>query len=57
MSWTERDIPDPSGLETDAWLATLDPGSSQVSHDDALPALDATRDEPETRPGRATEGR
>ncbi|SET74871.1 hypothetical protein SAMN04488546_3538 [Geodermatophilus poikilotrophus] len=52
MPWTERDIPDPTGRATDAWLATLGTDSAQVSHDDALAALDAVRDESETRPGR-----
>ncbi len=36
---------------TDAWLASLDSGSSQVSHDDALAALDAAREERVTRHG------
>ncbi|MGR7024745.1 type II toxin-antitoxin system CcdA family antitoxin [Geodermatophilus sp. URMC 62] len=36
---------------TDAWLATLDPAPLLVSHDDALAALDATREEPATRHG------
>ena len=40
-----------SGRTTDAWLASLDPAPSQVSHDDALAALDAARDEPATRHG------
>ncbi len=57
MAWTERDIPDLTGRTTDAWLATLDAGSSQVSHDDALAALDAARGEPGMRPGRPTEER
>ena len=52
MAWTERDVPDPTGRATDAWLATLGTDSAQVSHDDALAALDTVRDEPETRPGR-----
>jgi len=52
MPWTERDIPDPTGRATDAWLTTLDTDSAQVSHDDALAALDAVRDEPEVGPGR-----
>ena len=51
-AWTERDVPDPTGRATDAWLATLGTDSAQVSHDDALAALDAVRDESETRPGR-----
>jgi hypothetical protein len=57
MAWTERDIPDLSGRTTDAWLASLDTDSAHVSHDDVLAALDAARDEPETRPGRSTEER
>jgi post-segregation antitoxin (ccd killing protein) len=40
-----------AGRTTDAWLATLDPAPAQVSHDDALAALDAARDEPATRHG------
>ncbi|WP_448610964.1 type II toxin-antitoxin system CcdA family antitoxin [Geodermatophilus sp. URMC 60] len=36
---------------TDAWLATLDPAPSQVSHDEALAAVDAAREEPATRHG------
>lgn len=40
-----------AGRTTDAWLASLDPGSPQVSHDDALAALDAAREEPATRHG------
>jgi post-segregation antitoxin (ccd killing protein) len=40
-----------AGRTTDAWLATLDPSSVQVSHDDALAALEAARDEPSTRHG------
>lgn len=40
-----------AGRTTDAWLATLDPGPSPVSHDDALAALDAAREEPPTRHG------
>jgi hypothetical protein len=54
MAWTERDIPDPTGRTTDAWLATLGTESAHVSHDDVLAALDAARDEPEMRPGRPT---
>ena len=57
MAWTERDVPDPTGRATDAWSATLGTDSAQVSHDDALAALDAVRDEPEMRPGRPTEER
>jgi post-segregation antitoxin (ccd killing protein) len=40
-----------AGRTTDAWLASLEPAPSQVSHDDALAALDASRDEPATRHG------
>ena len=40
-----------AGRTTDAWLATLDPGPAPLSHDDALAALDAVRDEPTTRHG------
>lgn len=40
-----------AGRTTDAWLATLDPRSAQISHEDALAALDAARDEPATRHG------
>ena len=40
-----------AGRTTDAWLATLDPAPSQVSHTEALAALDATREEPATRHG------
>ena len=40
-----------AGRTTDAWLATLDPPSVQVCHDDALAAIDAARDEPSTRHG------
>ncbi len=57
MAWTERDIPDPIGRTTDAWLALLGTDAAQVSHDDAIAALDAVRDEPEMRPGRRTEKR
>ncbi len=57
MAWTERDIPDPTGRATDAWLATLDTDSTHVSHDDVLAALDAARDDSETRLGRPTEKR
>ncbi len=39
------------GRTTDAWLASLDVGSSQVSPDDALAALEAAREEPATRHG------
>jgi hypothetical protein len=51
MAWTERDIPDLSGRTTDAWLATLGTDSAHVSHDDVLAALDAAREERETRHG------
>ena len=57
MAWTERDIPDLSGQTTDAWLATLGTDSAHVPHDDVLAALDAARDEPETRLGRPAEER
>ena len=40
-----------AGRTTDAWLATLDPPPVEVSHDEVLAALDATRDESETRHG------
>lgn len=40
-----------AGRTTDAWLATLDPPAVRVSHDDALAALDAARDDPPTRHG------
>jgi post-segregation antitoxin (ccd killing protein) len=40
-----------AGRTTDAWLATLDPPSVQVTHDDALAALDAAREESATRHG------
>ena len=50
MAWTERDIPDPAGRATDAWLATLATDSAHVSHEDVLAALDAARDEPEMHP-------
>jgi post-segregation antitoxin (ccd killing protein) len=40
-----------AGRTTDAWLATLDPVPTHVSHDDALAVLDAARDEPATRHG------
>ncbi len=40
-----------AGRTTDAWLATLDPPPVEVSHDDALAALDAAREEPATRHG------
>lgn len=37
---------------TDAWLATLRPASPhRVTHDTALDALDAVREEPPTRHG------
>ncbi len=49
MASTERDIPDLDGRATDAWLATLGTDSAQISHDDALAALDAVREEPTTR--------
>ena len=42
---------EPQGPATDAWLATLDPAAAEVSHDDALAALDAVRGEPTTRHG------
>jgi hypothetical protein len=57
MARTERDIPDLSGRATDAWLATLGTDSAHVSHDDALAALDATRDEPEMHLRRPTQER
>ena len=40
-----------TGRTTDAWLTTLDPAPSEVSHDTALAALDAAREEPSTRHG------
>jgi post-segregation antitoxin (ccd killing protein) len=40
-----------SGRTTDAWLATLGSAPAHVSHDDALAALDAAREEPATRHG------
>jgi post-segregation antitoxin (ccd killing protein) len=40
-----------AGRSTDAWLATLDSARGHVSHDDALAALDAAREEPATRHG------
>jgi post-segregation antitoxin (ccd killing protein) len=40
-----------AGGTTDAWLATLGPLSANVTHDDALAALDAAREEPATRHG------
>jgi post-segregation antitoxin (ccd killing protein) len=40
-----------AGRTTDAWLATLDPAPAQVSHEDALAAVDAVREEPATRHG------
>ena len=40
-----------AGRMTDAWLATLDPPPVPVSHDDALAALDAAREESRTRHG------
>jgi post-segregation antitoxin (ccd killing protein) len=40
-----------AGRTTDTWLATLDSTPAHVSHDDALAALDAARDEPATRHG------
>ena len=55
MAWTERDIPDGSDRMTDAWLATLGTESADASHEDVLAALDAVRDEPETRLGHSTE--
>jgi hypothetical protein len=36
---------------TDAWLATLDHSPTHVSHDDALAAVDAAREEPAPRDG------
>ena len=57
MARTERDIPDLSGRATDAWLATLGTDSAHVSHEEVLAALDAVRDESETRPGRPAEER
>lgn len=39
----------PQARTTDAWLATLDPAAAEVTHDDALAALDAVREEPTTR--------
>lgn len=40
-----------AGRTTDAWLKTLEPTAAQVTHDDALAALDAAREEPATRHG------
>ncbi len=40
-----------AGRTTDAWLATLDRPSIHVSHEHALAALDAAREEPATRHG------
>jgi post-segregation antitoxin (ccd killing protein) len=40
-----------AGRTTDAWMATLDVTPTQISHDDALAALDAAREEPATRHG------
>ena len=40
-----------TGRTTDAWLATLDVTPAQISHDDALAALDAAREGPATRHG------
>ena len=40
-----------AGRTTDDWLATLDSPSVQISHEHALAALDATREEPATRHG------
>ena len=40
-----------AGRTTDAWLASLDPAPSRVSHDEALAALDAAREERATRHG------
>ena len=51
MARSERDIPDLTARTTDAWLATLGSDSAHVSHDDALAALDAARDEFEERHG------
>ncbi len=36
---------------TDAWLATLDRADSEVDHDHALAALDASREEAPTHHG------
>ena len=43
MAWSDRDIPDPTGRATDAWLATLGTDSAHDSQDDVLAALDAAR--------------
>jgi post-segregation antitoxin (ccd killing protein) len=40
-----------AGRTTDAWLATLDATPAPISHDTALAALDAAREEPATRHG------
>ncbi len=40
-----------AGRTTDAWLATLDPAPALVSHEDALAAVEAEREEPATRHG------
>ncbi len=40
-----------AGRTTDAWLATLDPAPAQVSHDVALAAVEAEREESATRHG------
>lgn len=40
-----------AGRTTDDWLDTLDSAAAHVDHDDALAALDATRDEAATRHG------
>jgi post-segregation antitoxin (ccd killing protein) len=40
-----------AGRTTDAWLATLDAMQTPVSHDTALAALDAAREESATRHG------
>jgi post-segregation antitoxin (ccd killing protein) len=40
-----------AGRTTDAWLATIEPTPANVTHDDALAALDAAREEPATRHG------
>jgi post-segregation antitoxin (ccd killing protein) len=40
-----------AGRTTDAWLASMDPAPERPSHDDALAALDALREEPVTRHG------
>jgi hypothetical protein len=57
MAPSDRDIPDQTARTTDAWLTTFSTDSAHVSHDDVLAALDAARDEPETRLGRPAEER